>query len=162
MTGYDPVDPGDPKTRVSLPLNTLHGIAGELLVKADLMMRGYWPWEAAYHAAAPYDILVEVEGQILRVQVKSVAEPRWEDRSHHGQGTYNRGWQFSLRKGVGAKERYEEGEVDIIALVALDAGRIAYRSMSSLKTNVGIITTLNLKESDFDEFSKFPPEASNP
>src|SRR3989304_1385378 len=112
---FDPLDVEEPKTKVSLPLNTLHGIAGELIVEADLLMRGFWPWRSHYQGAQVYDLLVMDEGRPIRIQCKAVGEPRIEDRTAQGQGRYDRGHQFSLRKGVGAKQGYDPAELDYLA-----------------------------------------------
>ena len=156
MNAYNPVDPGDPKPQTSLPIQTLHGIAGELIVEADLLMRGFWPWRSHYQGAQVYDLLVMDEGKPIRIQCKAMGEVRIEDRTAQGQGRYDRGHQFSLRKGVGAKQGYDPAELDYFALVALDTKQVGYVPVGSLIRGTGMITTLNVRPQDWEKYQAFP------
>ena len=154
---FDPLDVEEkPKIQTNLPLNTLHGIAGELIVEADLMMQGYWPWRGHYQGAQTSDLLVIDGGELVRIQVKAVAEGRVEDRTHKGQGVYHRGYQWSLRKGVGAKDQYNIEDIDVFALVALDIKQVAYVEARTLVRRTGLLTTVNMTRERMEEHKAFP------
>ena len=91
------------------------GKAAEHLVCADLIMSGYRAFLS--DQGLPYDILVDIEGTLLRVQVKSTRKPK-----NHDPGTRSTpGYFFHLRRaGKGGRRRYPENAFDLYALVALD------------------------------------------
>jgi hypothetical protein len=78
--------------------------------------------------ACPYDLIVEMDKGLVRVQVKATAEPR---RLPNRAGVYP-GYIWQVRRAgrnhglVGARRIYAPGDFDILALVALDTRQIAY------------------------------------
>ena len=71
----------------------------------------------------PYDILVDVDVALLRVQVKSTRKPK----NHDPRTRATPGYFFHLRRaGKGGRRRYPENAFDLYALVALDRQAIAY------------------------------------
>lgn len=69
------------------------------------------------------DILVDVDGALLRVQVKSTRKPK----NHDPRTRATPGYFFHLRRaGKGGRRRYPENAFDLYALVALDRQAIAY------------------------------------
>lgn len=101
-------------------LSDLHaGRAGEYLVAADLLRNGF----DCFHAAQgmPYDLVADVRGRLIRIQVKSTRTP--EVLPGKGRLAY-RFWVS--RCGRGGVNRYTEDDVDVFALVALDRGSVGY------------------------------------
>ena len=97
------------------------GKAAEHLVCADLIMSGYRAFLS--DQGLPYDILVDVDGALLRVQVKSTRKPK----NHDPRTRATPGYFFHLRRaGKGGRRRYPENAFDLYALVALDRQPIAY------------------------------------
>ena len=86
---------------------SLIGSIGEHLVAVDLMKKGYRVSMAG--AGFPYDLVVEVDQKLYRVQVKATQQK-------------NRRLDYVFRSH-GHKHR----DYDIIAFVAIDCGAIAYR-----------------------------------
>ena len=124
------------------------GHAAEMLVEAELLLKGIVPIRVTHKY--PYDLLVPTTGvpQFIRVQVKAVSEPRMD-------GPMPGAYQWSLRKGKG-RVPYLTTDLEVFCLVALDIRRIAYRTTKSLTKAQGIITTVNLRAKDFDEYADWP------
>jgi hypothetical protein len=101
------------------------GKAVEHLVCADLIMSGYRAFLS--DQGLPYDILVDIDGTLLRVQVKSTRRPR----NHDPRTRTTPGYLFHLRRaGKGGRRRYPDNAFDLYALVALDRQAIAYLSVA--------------------------------
>lgn len=97
------------------------GTAAEHLVCADLLLAG---WNAFLtDQNCPYDVAVDIDGRLVRVQVKATRQPRAiPQRTHHVAGYM---WHVR-RAGKGGARLYRGDEFDLLALVALDVRRIAY------------------------------------
>lgn len=97
------------------------GKAGEYLVCADLILRGNVAFPS--EQGLPFDVICEVDGRLLKVQVKTTRKPipvpqrvkRTEKYCFH-----------VLRCGKGGRCAYQDGDVDLFALVALDSKAIGY------------------------------------
>lgn len=89
------------------------GAAGEHIACADLILLGHTTCLAA--AGLPYDLIVDVEGRLIRIQVKST-------REQNIRGIYR--WHVYARRGGAAKARIVGA--DLVALVALDSRVVAY------------------------------------
>lgn len=123
------------------------GHAAELLVEAELLLKGIVPIRVLHKYA--YDLLVpSTEPAFVRVQVKAVSEPRMD-------GPMPGAYQFSLRKGKG-RIPYLTTDLELFCLVALDIRKIAYRTVLSLSKPQGVITTVNMKEKDFEDYKEWP------
>jgi hypothetical protein len=97
------------------------GKAAEHLVCADLIMSGYRAFLS--DQGLSYEILVDVDGALLRVQVKSTRKPK----NHDPRTRATPGYFFHLRRaGKGGRRRYPENAFDLYALVALGRRAIAY------------------------------------
>lgn len=97
------------------------GKAAEHLVCADLIMQGYRAFLS--DQGLPYDILVDVDGAFVRVQVKATRRPTNPSPEHRR----SPGYFFHLRRaGKGGRRRYPRSAFDIYALVAMDRQAIAY------------------------------------
>ena len=111
------------------------GIAGEHLVCADLLISGYRAFMTDQNC--PYDIAVELNGQLIKVQVKTTRKPRAIPQRKNHYPAYM--WHVK-RAGKNGSRIYGKNEFDILALVALDVKKIAYMQMSDLKQTVHIRT----------------------
>jgi len=97
------------------------GRAAELLVCADLTLQGYPAFIAG--AQLPYDVVVEAEGRMLRVQVK--ASRGLQNIAQRA--THTPRYQFWVKRcGKGGARNYLPTDFDLIALVALDIRVVAY------------------------------------
>lgn len=97
------------------------GKAAEHLVCAHLILTGYRAFLS--DQGLPYDILVDVGGNLLRVQVKATRKPK----NHDPATRVSPGYLFHLRRaGKGGRRRYPANAFDLYALVALDRQAIAY------------------------------------
>lgn len=97
------------------------GIAGEHLVCADLLLAGYRAWRA--EQVCPYDVVAEVAGRVVRIQVKTTRGPRAVPQRV---GQYPAYMWHVRRSGKGSRRTYAPEEFDLLALIALDVRRIAY------------------------------------
>jgi hypothetical protein len=107
----------DPKLALDL------GKAAEHLVCADLILNGYRCYLS--DQGLSYDIVVDVNGMFCRVQVKACCFPR----NMNGGGKHARiGYTFHVRRrGKNQRgKRLDASHCDIVALVAIDIGAIAY------------------------------------
>jgi hypothetical protein len=97
------------------------GKAAEHLVVADLILQG----RRAYltDQGLPYDVVVDIDGRLLRIQVKSTrCQKAIPQRKYTTPG-----YLFSVRRaGKGGKRLYSAADFDLVALVALDIRMIAY------------------------------------
>lgn len=84
------------------------GLAGEHLVIYDLLRQGI----QAFHAGPNlrYDIVADIDGHLVRIQVKATSKKS----------------PYIFRARDGISRHYEDGALDILALVALDTESIAY------------------------------------
>lgn len=111
------------------------GKAGEFLVGADLILKGFDVSQAG--ETLPYDLLLDTGARVLKVQVKTTEGPKitnqWRGKSE--------AYVFSVkRKGAYGNKRYEDNEVDIFALVALDTKQIGYITNREMPTTINIRT----------------------
>jgi hypothetical protein len=113
--------------------NLAVGIAAEHLVCAELLLLGYRAFMTDQNC--PHDVAVELQGRMIRVQVKATRElrPILQYRTEHG------AYQWHVRRnGKGGVRMYADDEFDLLALVALDIKRIAYLPPSQHKQTVHI------------------------
>ena len=104
------------------------GVAAEHIVCADLLMQGYRAFRTDQFCA--YDVAVEHDGRIVKVQVKGTRGLRAVPQRRNQTDAY----LFHLRRaGKGGKRRYGSDEFDVVALVALDIKRIAYFKIGDLR-----------------------------
>ena len=111
------------------------GKAAEHLVVADLILAGYRAYLT--DQGLPYDVVVDLGGNLLRVQVKATSGLR----SVPQRASYTPGYLFFVKRaGRKGRRAYSHREFDIIAFVALDIRVIAYMPMSD-----GLKQTINLR-----------------
>jgi hypothetical protein len=102
------------------------GAAGEHLVCADLLLQGYRAFQASQ--GAPYDVVVDLFGRLVRITVKSTTGPVRRPGRPTSRGCYvfciGRGKRD--KQGKTSRRSYDAADVDVVALVALDTNQIAY------------------------------------
>jgi hypothetical protein len=103
------------------------GKAAEHLACADVMIQGFNAFLS--DQGLPYDMLVDIDGTLLRVQVKGTLGPYTLPR---GDGRGRDAYRFGLRRGIGSKGRISPRSIDVFAFVALDTRRVAYVRTSEL------------------------------
>ncbi len=117
------------------------GKAGEHLVCFDLISKGFNAFLS--DQGLPFDLILEHEGQIKRIQVKSC--------SFRGNGSRTKNiYKFNLRYGKHGRALVLKNEVDIYAFVALDIKQIAYFSIEMLQVNGQTRQLLELKTRSID------------
>lgn len=126
------------------------GIAGEHLVCAQLIMMGYRAFLTDQHC--PYDVAVEKDGKLIRIQVKSTRKARAVPQRVEEKMAYQ--WHVRRAGKKGARV-YGEGEFDMLALVALDAMKIAYMPPSKCKNTIHIRNSKSRQNKGyiFDQFT---------
>ena len=110
------------------------GIAAEHLVCAGILQAGYLAYMTDQFCA--YDVVMEIpDHSLVRVQVKATRKPR----SIPQRATHIPAYMWHVRRRGRAGERnYGVGEYDLLALVALDIGKIAYLPPSMEKKTIHI------------------------
>lgn len=97
------------------------GKAGEYLVCADLIMKGFIAYPS--EQGLPYDVVLDIDGKLLKIQVKTAIKPRLVPQRKNETQTYI----FDLaRRGKSGRGTYSNVDVDIFALVALDKMEVGY------------------------------------
>ena len=109
------------------------GKAGEYLVCADLIMKGFIAFPS--EQGLPYDVLLDTGGKLLKVQVKTTEKARLVQQRNNPTPAYI----FSIKRaGSNGKTRYEEKEIDLFALVCLDTMQIGYLTNKEMPTTINI------------------------
>lgn len=139
------------------------GKAGEHIACADLILQGYNAFLA--DQGLPYDVLIDLDGHIKRVQVKATMKlscPR-----KNAQYVY----RFQMRKGrqrASNRTPISPSIVDYYAFVVLDCRRVAYSPVKNILGDNGmILQTIDFKSRHlpypkecgryFEDFSSFTP-----
>lgn len=123
------------------------GTAAEHLVCADLLMLGFNAFLADQNCA--YDVAVDINGRLVRVQVKATRQQRSIPQRESHIPAYM--WHVR-RAGKGGRRVYGSDEFDLLALVALDIRRIAYLSPSAHRQTVHIRPPGSHGGRQFDDF----------
>ena len=115
------------------------GKAGEYLVCADLIMKGYiaFPSEQGLH----YDVVVDSGGKLIRIQVKTTQEYRATPQRKHHTPSY----LFQCRRcGKGGRQSYKDVDIDIMAFVCLKDKLIGYMPIKNLPMTLHLRSKLLL------------------
>lgn len=97
------------------------GKAAEHLVCADLILKGYRTYLT--DQGLPYDVVVDLDGNLVRIQVKATSKHRAVPQ----RATHMPAYMWHVRRaGKGHRRLYSEKEFDLLALVATDIKAIAY------------------------------------
>lgn len=112
--------------------------ASEHLVCCELILQGHNAYLT--DAGQPYDVIVDTGvGQFIRVQVKTTTRM-------YGRPGYPPVYRFPFRKSRTGDRRITAKDVDVFALVALDARQIAWVPVRSVLNGSGYAkTTVELK-----------------
>lgn len=104
------------------------GKAGEYLVCADLILRGYIAYPS--EQGLPYDVVLDIGGKLTKIQVKTTRGYKIKHQRVNNINTYS----FNIKRcGKGNKLNYKEKDVDVFALVALDSKQIGYMKNEDAK-----------------------------
>lgn len=121
------------------------GKAGEYLVCADLITKGFIAFPS--EQGLSYDAILDNGKRLIKIQVKTTLKPRIVPQRNKETECYI----FNIkRKGKNNSKRYEDTDVDIFALVALDSRTIGYLTNKELKTTMNFRVDA-LKGSYYDE-----------
>lgn len=98
------------------------GKAAEHFVCADLILQGFRAYLS--DQGLPYDIVIDFNGRLIRVQVKAACYPK----NVNVKGRHERiAYTFHVRRrGKNGQSRLSNDDCDIVALVALDTRQTAY------------------------------------
>jgi hypothetical protein len=104
------------------------GKAGEYLVCADLILKGYVAFPS--EQGLPFDVVLAIDGKLYKIQVKTTrtvqAVPQRKNRTEK--------YIFHIRRcGKCGRQSYKENDVDIFAIVALDTKTIGYLKADRVK-----------------------------
>lgn len=101
------------------------GKAGEYLVCADLILKGYIAFPS--EQGLPFDVVLDLDGKLLKVQVKTTRQAKHilQRQSDIPAYIFHIGVN-GKSKGNSRRLKYNKSDVDIFALVALDTKRISY------------------------------------
>lgn len=150
------------------------GKAAEHIVTADLILQGYNAFLT--DAGLPYDILVDANGDLVRVQenvlqyVKSIVASGELDaeatakkslvvQTEGGRDVQVKAtmkplptrptvYRFSMRAGKKGRRRIKENSTDIFAFIALDTRRIAYMHKGEISRNGNYILSVEFTSLD--------------
>lgn len=117
--------------RTSKELQT--GKAGEYIVCADLILKGFVAFPS--EQGLPYDVLLDTGSKLLKVQVKTTGGARKVPQRNKESHAYI----FNVkRNGKNGKGRYQDGEVDLFALVCLDVMKVGYLITTDMPDTLNI------------------------
>ena len=121
------------------------GKAGEYLVCADLIMKGFIAFPS--EQGLPYDVLLDNGDKLLKVQVKTTEKPRITPQRNNPIPSYI----FNVKRaGNKGRTRYSESEIDLFALVCLDTMKIGYVKNTDMPETINIRVD-ELRGSYYDE-----------
>ncbi|CAB4133848.1 hypothetical protein UFOVP264_41 [uncultured Caudovirales phage] len=103
------------------------GKAGEYLVCAELILKGFiaFPSEQGLR----YDVVVDIEGKLIRIQVKTTREYRFRPQRKTQISSY---LFHPKRCGKGGMKCYTEMDIDIMAFVAIKDSVIGYLPVNAI------------------------------
>ena len=86
------------------------GRAGEYLVLADLLLKGYQCFDSGQ--GANYDLIMENEnGKLIKIQVKTTEKKKqWNESTNKKNGSY---FFYTKRCGKNGIKQYKEGDFDL-------------------------------------------------
>lgn len=104
------------------------GKAGEYLVCADLIAKGYVAYLS--EQGLPYDVVLDAGDTLLKIQVKATRTHKQTPQRVSNINTY----AFNVKRcGKGNKNFRSESSCDLFALVALDEKQIGYMKNKDVK-----------------------------
>ena len=107
------------------------GKAGEYLVCADLILKGYIAFPS--EQGLPYDVIAEVDNRLIRIQVKTTRTYRAIPQ----RAKYTPAYLFNARRcGKGGRRRYDFRDFDVMAFVALNEKAVWYLPLDKVSTTM--------------------------
>ena len=104
------------------------GKAGEYLVCAELIIKGFIAYPS--EQGLPYDVVMDYNGRLLKVQVKTTRGLRNVLQRKNPINAY----QFNIKRcGKKNKQMHTSESVDLFALVALDTKQIGFMLNKDVK-----------------------------
>lgn len=104
------------------------GKAGEYLVCADLIAKGYIAYLS--EQGLPYDVILDTGAKLLKIQVKATRTHKQTPQRVSNINTYS----FNVKRcGKNNKSFRSESSCDLFALVALDEKQIGYMKNEDIK-----------------------------
>lgn len=129
------------KPKVDPSEDWMVGRAAEHIVLADLLLQGYWAFQVDLNR--PYDLLVDHQNKILKVQVKGTRGLWFRNQSSRkSHNVLHPTYRFSVRKSKGAKRKFDGEDLDVVAFVALDIRKVAYIPADDLRDGNGKLISL--------------------
>lgn len=108
------------------------GRAAEHVVVADLLLSGYQAFLT--EQGMPYDVVLDHDGKLVRVQVKATQSPIDVNWGRHAERI---AYSWNVRsRGRNRKQRLGNEDCDLVALVALDIRVIAYLPVELCGTTI--------------------------
>jgi len=121
------------------------GKAGEYLVCADLIMKGFIAFPS--EQGLPYDVLLDIGEKLLKVQVKTTLGLRITPQRKEKIKAYI----FNIKRhGKNNQQYYSLDEIDLFGLVCLDTKNIGYIENSKMPSTINIRSD-ELKGEYYDE-----------
>lgn len=121
------------------------GKAGEYIVCADLIMKGLIAYPS--EQGLPYDVVIDVDGKLLKCQVKTTEKPR--EIQQRNKKTF--AYIFNIKRhGKNGIRKYTKNEVDIFALVELENRTSIYITNDKMPDTINIRID-KLKGTYYDE-----------
>lgn len=121
------------------------GKAGEYLVCADLIMKGFVAFPS--EQGLPYDVLLDTGKNLVRVQVKTTTGPRVVPQRKNDSRMYI----FNIKRcGKNNQKRYGSNEVDLFAIVCLTTRNVGYLFPQDMPETINIRAD-ELRGSYYDE-----------
>lgn len=108
------------------------GKAGEYLVCADLILNNCIAFPS--EQGLPFDVIMQKENKLYKVQVKSTRGPKHIPQRKKDIPAYI--FHIGNNGSNNRRKKYDIGQVDIFALVALDSKRIAYLPYFNTQTTM--------------------------
>jgi hypothetical protein len=111
------------------------GKAAEHIVCADLILAGYRVFLS--DQGLPYDLLVDIDGRFIRVQVKGTCAAKNANAKGRSANTV---YVFNVRRRgkFGKGSRLGVEHCDVVALVALDIRVVAYFPVAKVSQTVSL------------------------
>lgn len=108
------------------------GKAGEYLVCADLILNGHIAFIS--EQGLPFDVVLEYNKRLLKIQVKTTRQAKFISQRKTSIPAYV--FHIGNNGKMNRRKKYESGQVDIFALVALDTKYIAYLNYFNTQTTM--------------------------
>lgn len=107
------------------------GKAGEHLVCADLILKGYKAYLS--DQGLPYDVIVDINNKLFKIQVKTTTHSSYIPQRKQNYKSYK---FYCRRCGKGGRKEYDYKDFDIMAFVCIEDNLIGYLKNEDVKTTM--------------------------